>query len=497
MGALWPVSDLASARLSVAFYQGLFRGQPVGEALLDARRTVRVAQPEDPSWAAFVLYGDPGWQPCPRPETASYLATALAVDFRSGEDETASWSPGLRDASAAARRYGGRVWNLGLGGLLATFGVPDTEEDQAERAARAALAIREIAAKSAMVMCIGLETSTVVIHAATGAAADELLLGPAATEALRLSREAPAGAILVGAGFRQLLAGRGEWVDAETGARILVGLLPEQAAARNLPLIGREEELASLLGHWRRCQERRQRQIVGLVGEAGIGKTRLLAVLRQEVSPVRWLGSRCPSYLRAEPFALLRALLREALGLSRDASPAPWREALAPLLTDPSDVTLIEQALGLQNFLPENRDVPETVRRAQLVSALRNLLARATADEPIVIAIDDAEQADEASLDILTQLMDSLEALPILWLACYRREWLPPWGNKRRSHIVDLDELVPADRVHLLKSCCPIRPRPSSRRCSPGAAETPSTWKSWRTPWARVMTPPRCRVLFG
>ena len=261
---------------------------------------------------------------------ASYLATALAVDFHSGDDEAASWAASLRDAAATTRRYGGRVWNLGLGGLLATFGVPDTEEDQAERAARAALAIRELAAQSALGMRIGLETSTVVIHAATAAAADELLLGPAATEALRLSREAPSGSILVGAGLQQLLAGRGEWADAGAGARMLVGLQPEHAAARNLPLIGREEELAILLGHWRRCHERRQRQIVGLVGEAGIGKTRLLAALREEVSPVRWLGSRCPSYLRTEPFSLLRALLREVLGLPRDTSPAPGERHSRP-----------------------------------------------------------------------------------------------------------------------------------------------------------------------
>jgi adenylate cyclase len=470
VGARWPVSDLAAVDFSATFYQCLLRGQPVGAALWQARRAAYTTWPTDPTWAAFVLYGDPDWQPIPRPLQTTYLATVLAVRII---EPLSSLEP-LRRLVAAVREFGGEVRRAGPDGLLATFGIPAAHEDQVQRAAHTALALRTAAGETALPVALAITTGSVTLHTDLAITLPEVSAGPAVTGALMLSQRASAGEILADLPTYQASAGLLTWMPRSDHAYQLTGSRPVALTAlANVPLIGRETEVATLLAYWQRCRERRQRHVVGLVGEAGIGKTRLLHAFHEALAeqpdapPVQWIDAQCPAHLKSAPFALLRGLLARGLGLAIDAPAAVWRQALTQQLADettdaiPVDLPLLEQSLGLQPSLNEGRDVAEGVRRAQLAAIFKTLLIRISHTAPLILAIDDIYQADEPSQDIINQLIDSLDALPLLWLMLYRREWLPPWANKRRCHTLDLDELEPADSAQLLAAILP-KPTPAT-----------------------------------
>ena len=209
----------------------------------------------------------------------------------------------------------------------------------------------------------------------------------------------------------------------------------------NTPFVGRQSELNNLLTYWRRCRQHQQRHLVGLVGEAGIGKTRLMQALRQALTdqpdepPLRWIDVHCPAYLSTSPFALLRLLLAQCLAIQANAPVELWRQALSHLLAEETnntpalDLPLLEQSLGLHPSFVEGRDVAEQVRHAQLVAVFKTLLMRLCQTTPLIVAIDDIYHADPPSLDILNHLIESLDALPLLWLVLYRRQWLPPWAT--------------------------------------------------------------------
>ncbi|MFN8494209.1 MAG: tetratricopeptide repeat protein [Caldilineaceae bacterium] len=479
IGALWPISDLASADFSATFYQRLLSGGgalgAVGTALWQARRTAYALQPDDPTWAAFVLYGDPTWQPVPPPVQTTYLATVLIVRLAEAATKASVTLELLQQWTTVISEWGGVVWQAGVDGLWATFGIPEAQEDQVQRAVQAAWALR--AAHSPLAgeqadahppLVIALATGSVMVHTATPPRSSAILMGPTVSVALALTQGASADEIWAEPAVYQASKGLFTWAPYDQQRYRLLTIQPaELLTPAYTPFVGRQAELDNLLAHWRRCQQRRQRQVVGVVGEAGIGKTRLIHALHQrlqeqpEVGAVRWIGVRCPAHLSTSPFALLRALLAQGLGVQTDAPVEQWRQALTHLFVAETDTTrqidlaLLEQSLGLQPSFTEGRDVAEGVRRAQLVAVLKTLLTHLCQAAPLLLAIDDIYHADEPSLDVINQLIESLDALPLCWLALYRREWLPPWANKRRCHTLDMDELDLAERTELLATLLP------------------------------------------
>ncbi|MBI3942086.1 MAG: CHAT domain-containing protein, partial [Chloroflexi bacterium] len=312
IGTIWPISDAASAELSAAFYQALFHGQSIGEALRHGRQVARNFSPGDPLWASLVLFGDPIWQPISLPDIVDYFATVLSLEFHAaGPAPQAAVDAGPESALPAAfslvawgellagmaremQRYGGLVWHIGSGDILATFGIPHAEEDQAQRAAWAALRLRRMAESAGLAWSMGVATGTVTVYRPSAPqtpgepATHGLLLGRVVEQAQHISHQAQTGEILVTPDTHRFIEADFEWrqiIDNHSGSQDangpvgevqcmgLVGELQESAASHPLAtafFIGREMEFQTLWGYWQRCCERRQRHIIGVVGEGGI-----------------------------------------------------------------------------------------------------------------------------------------------------------------------------------------------------------------------------------
>lgn len=193
----------------------------------------------------------------------------------------------------------------------------------------------------------------------------------------------------------------------------------------DVALVGRDAEVAVLAGALASASAGRG-SYVEVVGDAGIGKSRLLAAVEARAADdgVRWLAAVCQAYESATPYFPFRSLLREALGVIDGAGAtdvaARLRDVVAdrapellpwlPLLAVPLDV-----AVG---STPESDQLEDRYRRERLELAVGDLLTRLLA-EPTAIVVDDAHLIDEASADLLRHLADRAPARP--WLVCTAR----------------------------------------------------------------------------
>lgn len=199
-------------------------------------------------------------------------------------------------------------------------------------------------------------------------------------------------------------------------------LAGRREAAAETPLIGREEEMAAFeraLGDARSGEGR----VVEIVGDAGIGKSRLLAEVRSRAGDLGILSAACETYERSTPYFPFRALLREALGVHQEAAGAeagarlrsvveedapdllPWLPLLASVLDAEAPPT------------PETRDLDERFRRERLGRVVARLLATRG---PLLASFEDVQWIDEASGDLLERLVAVAGDHP--WLLCVTRQ---------------------------------------------------------------------------
>jgi tetratricopeptide (TPR) repeat protein len=495
VGASWPVSDAAAADFSATFYQRLLRGELVGEALWQARLALVAQHPNDPTWAAYTLYGDPTWQPVPPPAEAGYFAVVLVVRLLAAElaattdaqeASTHRQIDLLRHLARVIMENGGALHRLGIDSMVATFGIPQAQDDQCQRAVQTAVAAQAAANQLGLTVSSAVTSGAVMLHQArlgletppNLGQVDRVLVGPSVELAFALSQQTHPQTILADQTTYQATRHLFEWLRQPDGSYQLVRVRPLADTLHQLPLVGRVDELATLMRYWQRCCQQRQRQVVGLVGEAGIGKSRLLAAFRQAIyqqdgsddaaaaSP-RWVGVTASAQRSTTPFALLRSLLAQGLGLADQAEWAAWQEALHNLLGESAaergaiDLHLFGRTLGLLGADGDGRDVAESIRRAQLSAVAKSVLASVAQQGPVILAIDDLYQSDQASLDLLNHLLDTMDDFPLLWLVLYRREWAPPWISKRRCHTLDLDELDHTERATLVERLLPAPVSPT------------------------------------
>lgn len=344
--------------------------------------------------------------------TVVVMELAAASGAADSERLAARLERGREGAAETLRAAGGQV-QLGIGGsLLAAFGAPAAQEDHAERALHAALALRENA-DPAVVVRIGVESGEVL---AEGAA----VAGVPVSTAARLAGGAPAGAIAVGE--RVAAATRGRFLLAEgalMGAAGAPGRRGADGAGR--AFVGRHGELALLDATWDRVAGSRQPHLATIVGDAGIGKTSLLMALRERLGQgVPWYVGRCLAYGRAITYRPLAEITRQRLGLhaAEDAEAVSerlgHRLGLAPLL-------------GLE----PDADLHPWEARERLRAAWIDLLDDLAANGPAVVWIEDLHWADDALLELLEQgLREATGSL--LLVATARPELLgrrPGWGG--------------------------------------------------------------------
>jgi class 3 adenylate cyclase len=369
----------------------------------------------------------------------------------------------LDNSAEAVTQYGGHVAKRLGDGLMALFGYPRAQENDAERAARAGLAIlralvdlnaanagRELPKLAAR---IGMDSGPVVVDSAGE------VFGDAPNIAARVQSAAEPGTMLVTAAVRRQVAGL--FIVEEKGPHELKGVpgAPtlyriarasgggRRAVARAYtPLIGREEDLRVLLKRWERARAG-EGQFIQIVGEPGLGKSRLVEEFRNRLAeaPHSWLDWTASQLLQNTALHPLTEWGKQRFGADLaperrladleasltqvKLSPAEFAPLLAPLLDIPVE------------WVGAPELTPEELRRRQLAAMAAWMLAGARA-QPLVLAFEDLHWADPTSLNLLKTLAERGATAPLMIVATARPEFRAPWATRSHHGVISL---VPLD----------------------------------------------------
>jgi adenylate cyclase len=398
----------------------------------------------------------------------------------------------LREMASVIERYAGLLEKFVGDAVVAVFGAPAAHEDDPERAVRAALAMhRRLSGLNAvwarrlehpLALHIGINTGPVVTGSLGADAAAYAVTGDTVNVASRLQGAAQPGQTLVGHATYELtqhafafeplgalgLKGKRESLLAYR----LLGEADVPRPARGLeshgivtPLVGRVDELHQLHAAFQRTLGGRA-QVVSLVGQAGAGKSRLLAEFvsaleqSQRLEGVTVRRAVC-SALGEQPYGVVAAFFRQAYGVAATDTLATAQGKLLSGLEGlhaagseaASLVPLLGCVLGLESAGSLELE-PEQVKR-QIFLALRVLVERRLDQGPLVLIVEDLHWADAASVELLRFVVDRLAERPLLLLTTYRptfdaRSLLPA----RAAHVaIRLAPLSTGDAEALLSGC--------------------------------------------
>ena len=346
-------------------------------------------------------------------------------------------------------RHGGSVEKFIGDAVMAVFGVPTVHEDDALRACRAALEIREKLRELnaqldseqgfSIELRTGVNTGEVVAEDAT--AANAMIVGDAVNVAARLEQAAEPGDILLGASTYRLVRDAVQVEPLEplsvkgkadpVPAYRLLDLAPGAAVQpRRLvsPLIGRDRELAVMRQAFERATAERSLQLLTVLGSAGVGKSRLTAeFLAGLQEPHQTLRGRCLPYGDGVTYLPLAAAIKLAATISGEETPDEASAKLAALVEGEAEsgviCGLVLQILGM---------APATAPQEELFWAARRLFESLAAQRPLILVLDDIHWAEPTLLDLIEHLADWSRDAPILVICSARPELLeerPTWGG--------------------------------------------------------------------
>ena len=371
--------------------------------------------------------------------------------------------------------FGGRVDKVVGDAIIALFGAPVAHEDDAERAVRAGLqmqqTIRSMSEGTAqrLELRVGINTGEVLVGAIR-AGGDYTAMGDVVNVASRLQTMAQPGSVVVGettyAGTSsvvryndlgpQLARGREEPVPVWEAVESLTppGQRPRRATA---PLIGRDEEVGLLRSTLAAAFGRRRPSLGVILGEAGVGKTRLVDELsdwaRAEHGALV-LEGRCVPYGEANPWWPVAEAVRQACGVDIGDPSSTAEEKTLSMVTDllgaGRDEESIQIASGLMHLLGDEDALPDVDpqrARQEAQRALHSLMSGLAQRQPLVVVLSEVHWADQLVLDLIGGQLDRLNGLPVVLLLTARPEltlgWSPPSG---RHNLVTL-RLDPLERA--------------------------------------------------
>jgi adenylate cyclase len=379
-------------------------------------------------------------------------------------------------AGDAVHRFGGTLNQFTGDGIMALFGAPVAFEDHAHRAGLAALALREgfVAYRRELGRERGLDLSVRI-----GLNSGEVVVGSIGDD---LRRDYTAQGYTVGIAARvQTLAPPGEiYLTEQTagltrgffeleacgpfelaGARAPVRLFRLAAAARSRAgapapqsvagrCIGRDAELARLEDALEGARAGLGRT-VGVVGEAGLGKSRLCAefLARCRDRHITVYETRCAAHGEGRPYLPIVELVRAALGVGGDATPESARAQVERRLAavDPSLVELLPVALDFLELADPAQPAPPldpAARQRLLLALLQALVDDATAASPAVVAVEDLHWIDEPSAELLARLVEAAQTRPLLLLVTLRPGFRAEWMGRASYEQIAVAPLPPA-----------------------------------------------------
>ncbi len=348
--------------------------------------------------------------------------------------------------AAQITRHGGKIEKYIGDAIMAVFGLPVVHEDDALRAVRAALGMQaELKRVNADLQLrygvtlgnrTGINTGEVVANDAAGAD-QKLATGDAVNLAARLEQAAPENEVYLGQETYRLvrdavqveavepleLKGKSERIPAWrlVSAEGLDGYLRRHDA----PLVGRDAEVAAIDELLAQVLERKAVQLVTIVGDAGIGKSRLAYEAMTRAGPnARVLRGRCLPYGDGITFWPLRDMACAAADIRPDDTPEAAHAKLVATVGDADVADRLAAAAGLS---------AASFPLHELYWAARKFLERMAADGPLVALFDDIHWAEQAFLDLIENLLDTARNAPILLLATARHDLLeerPAWGER-------------------------------------------------------------------
>jgi len=382
-------------------------------------------------------------------------------------------------------RYEGTIDKFTGDGVMALFGAPVAHEDHAQRACYASLAIQralegygEKIRKECGVefkMRVGLNSGPVIV----GAVGDDLrmdytAIGDTVNLASRMQSMARPGIILVSADTHRMardfftfeplgkieVKGKEEPVEAYQlieATRVETRL--EAAIARGLTrFVGREKEMAILKEAFEKAKSG-SGQVVGIVGEAGVGKSRLVLELRQMLAQdeYTYLDGHCLHYGSSMPYVPLLDILRSYFDIGEGEREFVIKKKMAETISH-----LDEELKGI---LPPLHDLfslkvedegylwlePQK-KRERIFEAMRDLLVRESQRKPLVLAVDDLQWIDRTSDEFLNYFIGWLAGSHIMLVLLYRPEYVHQWGSKSYYSQIGVEQLSTSASAELVRA---------------------------------------------
>ncbi len=377
-----------------------------------------------------------------------------------------------RAAAQAIERFGGHVAQYLGDGVMAFFGYPEAHDNDAERSARAGLPIldalsklNEHATQPKLSARVGIDSGAVVVGAGAGGDAD--VFGDTPNIAARVQAAATPGTVLVTAATHRLVSGL--FVVEDRGAQALKGVerpiqlyrvvqpsgvrgrLEAAAATRALTLfVGREDELRMLMNRWEHAVDG-EGQVALIIGEAGIGKSRLVQRFREQIAgtPHTWVEAAAGAFFQNTPFYAVTEMLRELLAWRGDESaeeqltqletrlvlaglkPAEAIPLIAPLLNLPMPAKYPPSPLSAEQ------------QRRRLLATLVEWVLGAAGVQPTIIGTEDLHWADPSTLELLQLVVEQGAKARLLLLYTARPEFRAPWMLRAHHTQITLNRLSP------------------------------------------------------
>jgi class 3 adenylate cyclase len=363
------------------------------------------------------------------------------------EDVRAILTPYYERVREELQRHGGTVEKFIGDAVMGVFGAPTAYGDDAERAVRAAFAVRDWAEQDGLEVRIAVNTGEAIVELeARPGHGEAMVAGDVVNTAARLQTAAPVGAVLVGEETYAATRNAVEYRPAQpvvakgksTPVRAWLAVrATSQAGERPMapvPMIGRDGELAVLTGIWDRVVTEGRAQFVTVFGPAGIGKSRLGLELAQLLADqgARVMRGRSTPYGASTPYSAFAQLVKQTAMIFDSDEPADARAKLATAIADLAGPAAAEEHaphLEVLLGLDGDRTIPD---RDMLYFSARVFVESLALSYPTLLLFEDIHWADVSQLDLLETLASRVRDVPVLFVALARPELLterPTWGG--------------------------------------------------------------------
>jgi len=418
---------------------------------------------------------------------ADLVGFTSASESRDAEETRELLSRYFETCQRLVSLYGGTVEKFIGDAVMAIWGTPVANEDDAERAVRAALDL--VAAVPDLHPDLRARAGVLTGEAAVtiGAEGQGMVAGDLVNTASRIQASAEPGTVLVGEATKRAseaaiayeeagdheLKGKAEPVPLWGALRVVAGARGAmRSTTLEAPFVGRDRELRLLKELFHASAEEQKAQLVSVTGIAGIGKTRLSWEFEKYVdglaASVWWHRGRCLSYGDGVAYWALAEMVRMRCDIVEDEEPASalakLRSTLEEHLPDAEECRWVEprlaHLLGLEEGAPGDQE--------NLFAAWRILFERLAEQAPTILVFEDMQWADAGLLDFLEYLLEWSRSHPLFVLVLARPEFadrLPSWGAGKRSFTsLYLEPLAQQSMEELLSGLVPGLPEQLRRQ---------------------------------